>query len=84
MKIDPQKKTPFLLGSGFAENHKKFKNFNNRKNYGTNLEVNSLVNKKCNFLKKLKESNIPFPKIVQPPLKTKTVIKNYKSFGSQK
>ena len=83
LKIDPQKKIPFLLGSGFAENHKSSKIFNNRKNYGNNFEVNSLVNKK-EFFKKLKESNIPFPKIVQPPLKKKTVIKNYKSFGSQK
>ena len=49
LKIDPYKKIPFLLGSGFAENHKKSEIFNNRKNYGNDFYVNNLVKKKGIF-----------------------------------
>jgi predicted ATP-grasp superfamily ATP-dependent carboligase len=82
-KIDPSKKIPFLLGSGFAENHKISEIFNNRKNYGNDFEVNNLI-KSRDFFKKLQENQILYPKIFTKAPSKKTLIKSFKSFGSQK
>ena len=82
LETDPYLEKSFLLGSGFAENHKKSKIFSDRKNYGNNFKVNDLVKNK-EFFKKLKQNQILFPKLINNGSLRKTLIKNIKSFGSQ-
>ena len=82
LETDPYQKKSFLLGSGFAENHKRSKIFNNRKNYGNDFKVNCFV-KNSEFFKKLKKNKILFPKLIKKNALKQTLIKNFKSFGSQ-
>ena len=83
-KIDPKKKIPILLGSGFAENLSNNKNLIERKNFGNDFEtIRKLKNK--TFFQELKKNKVLFPQIKEKkPRNGKWLIKAFSSYGGTK
>lgn len=83
-KIDPQKKIPILLGSGFAENLSNIHNLNERQNFGNDLETIKKIKTKTFFLE-LEKNKILFPQVKEKkPSNGNWLIKSFRSYGGTK